>query len=438
MLAESIPWCLPEGRAMHRVVHTNNKLEFVVLPSHANPDTLHAERISWTRGRQVGEAEGDVGEVFVEVTEVEAASANSAFVFEAASIVTLNYCDISSQSLALMSYYYLTTLDDEFKHYGNGKVTLATLLYIINRYIPLANAIYQAPFSDFSTNREICTAELGVEIGLELLQYFPWACTYFFSALRTFALRRKLSWAVIVLALSLAPVIIDVVEFRWMTITDDPVNGCVTTDTLPVWLQPPALARVSVIIADVAVILITWKTQYQTYSLSKGLASPMRLTMVVLRDGEFPIVTTIAAAINNPAGTIYFVVLTILNILLLVFEYLQGGLIQEGASNLVIFVEPLTAILISEFLTHLREAADKTSSPETLCSMSALESRIIGSIGASLPRRFNDNDVGLVEAQEGCGRDLEGSDGDRDDAMASFSSDSELEVDVERELSSDV
>ena len=52
-----------------------------------------------------------------------------------------------------MSYYYLTTLDDEFKHYGNGKVTLATLLYIINRYVPLANAIYQAPFSDFSTNR---------------------------------------------------------------------------------------------------------------------------------------------------------------------------------------------------------------------------------------------------------------------------------------------
>lgn len=71
--------------------------------------------------------------------------------------------------------------------------------------------------------------------------------------------------------------------------------------------------------------------------------------------------------------------------------------------------------------------------------MSALESRIIGSIGASLPRRSNGNDVGLVEAQEGCGRDLECSDGDRDDEVArSSGADSEYEVDVERELSSDV
>ena len=42
---------------------------------------------------------------------------------------------------ALLAYYYLTTLDEEFKHYSKRKFTLATLLYISNRYIPLVFAI---------------------------------------------------------------------------------------------------------------------------------------------------------------------------------------------------------------------------------------------------------------------------------------------------------
>ena len=48
----------------------------------------------------------------------------------------------------------------------------------------------------------------------------------------------------------------------------------------------PILARLPMIIADVIVILVTWKTQYNAYNMGKGLPTPMRLTAIVLRDGE--------------------------------------------------------------------------------------------------------------------------------------------------------
>ncbi|KAI0664181.1 hypothetical protein C8Q70DRAFT_945973 [Cubamyces menziesii] len=309
-----------------------------------------------------------------------ARTADSALISEAASSATYGYCCMSV--MALLIYYYLTTLDEEFKHYSKRKSTLATFLYAANRYIPLVFAVY-VPWT-FSSNRKICAAESGIQIGLECLQYFPWAV---FSALRTYALQRKRSWAVIVLVLLLAPVIVAAIMDRWLVIYEDPGYGCVSLDPIPLWFQrsAPILARLPMIIADVIVILVTWKTQYNAYNMGKGLPTPMRLTAIVLRDGEER-----------------FRILTVLNILQLLFEEIQvlttGGLGQAQSSDLVVFVEPITAILTSEFLTHLRDAADAASGSEILSSANALEFRIIGSIGASLPSPYED--VALSEVTE--------------------------------------
>ena len=54
-------------------------------------------------------------------------------------------------------YYYLTTLNEEFKYYFKRKITLATLLYITNRYVPLAYAFYNAPLFAYSSNLVRCT-----------------------------------------------------------------------------------------------------------------------------------------------------------------------------------------------------------------------------------------------------------------------------------------
>ncbi|KAI0653386.1 hypothetical protein C8Q70DRAFT_1059293 [Cubamyces menziesii] len=245
--------------------------------------------------------------------------ANSTLVSEAASSITLGYC--STSAAVLFVYYYLSTLDHEFKHYSERKITLATLLYIANRYVPLVYFIYNAPWIPFSSDHQPRT--------------FP-----------------------------------------------------------PFTDHVPFLARIPVIIADIIVVLITWKTQYSTHRLSKNLPNPKKLATIVLHN-----------------GTIYFVVLTALNILLLILEYLQiftdSPVLENNSSDLSLLIEPLTAILVSEFLNDLHDAAGKTSGPETLSSVSALEFRIVGSIGASLPGPTDDET--LDEAENTSHEDSEGS-----------------------------
>ncbi|KAJ8490234.1 hypothetical protein ONZ51_g2449 [Trametes cubensis] len=274
-----------------------------------------------------------------------------------AASVTFNYCSISI--ITLLTYYYLTTLSQELKYY-NRKFSVATLLYITNRYVPLANALYAAPWLVYS----------GSE------QYFPWAI---FSALRTYALHRKLYSAIMVLVMSLSTVIIssliaaglELAAYQYGThigeLLDSLRHSLHTYEGTSI---APAAARVPMVIADLITIVITWKTQHRTYSLGKKLPASFILTTVLLRD-----------------GTIYFVVLTILNILLLAFDYHQVFANDPiNVSYLVNFAEPITSILISDFLTNLREAADNLASgPESQVSVDTLEFRIIGSIGASLP-----------------------------------------------------
>ncbi|KAJ8462884.1 hypothetical protein ONZ51_g10617 [Trametes cubensis] len=285
--------------------------------------------------------------------------ADPALISELTAAVILQYCNLSA--VVMLIYYYLTTLGEEFKHYLDRRATLATVLYIANRYIPLVFNLF-GTWMTYSSNQRLCAAQMGIAIGLEYLQYFPWAI---FSALRTYALQRKVHWAVLILVLSLSSVIVSSVTDHWVVIQVDPEDGCIASDDIPLWFQH-SYKRVPMIIADIAIIVITWKTQYKTYNLGRRISTASGLAMVLLRD-----------------STVYFVALTILNTLLL--PKILGAGTDGHNSALVSFIEPLTAILVSEFLTNLHEAADRTSGMETLTTVqSTLEFRIIGSIGASL------------------------------------------------------
>ncbi|KAI0664199.1 hypothetical protein C8Q70DRAFT_930225 [Cubamyces menziesii] len=275
-------------------------------------------------------------------------STDSSLVSEAASTVTLNYCGMSV--IALLMYYCLTTLDDEFKHYSSRKFTLATLLYIANRYIPLAYALYTLSWIGFSSEEKMypylclfilqmrplipwhfdsCAVEWGIGVGVEDLQYFPWAI---FSALRTYALQRKLYWAIIVFMLSLASVFVSAMSStiaillsnlqvdsgsrsgiigRWVTRMQSKAVYCRYPIPYPCGSSgariAPILARVPMIIADIIVIIITWRTQYKTHSLSKELPAPTSLTTIVLRDGEELKDVLQEWQLIYPSGTLYFV-----------------------------------------------------------------------------------------------------------------------------------
>ena len=72
------------------------------------------------------------------------------------------------------------------------------------------------------------------------------------------------------------------------------------------FLVGPALSRGPIIIADIITIVITWKTQYQTYNIGRKVSAPSTIATVFLRDGKHAIPTTQRRLICL-TGTIYFV-----------------------------------------------------------------------------------------------------------------------------------
>ncbi|OSC97271.1 hypothetical protein PYCCODRAFT_1440362 [Trametes coccinea BRFM310] len=275
------------------------------------------------------------------------------------------YFEISA--LTLLGYHYVLPIGEEVEQISRQKFTGSTAIYLANRYLPLAVAIYQwSPVSNGLVSEERSFAIL------EALQYLVWGA---FSALRTYAMQRTLAWAIVILILSLSPMVGLLADLHWVSAYTFPTLGCSLVDNSPTWLQlgyaRPLLSRIPLVFADVAVIVITWKTQYKDHKLGA----------IVARKGRPSLATVLY---HN--GIKYFVVLTVLNIpqmLMACFmaiptspEYIAAGIIQ--------FIEPLTAILVASFLTDLRKAAEARTYQASLASFGSIEFRVVGSLGVSL------------------------------------------------------
>ncbi|RPD73251.1 hypothetical protein L226DRAFT_572333 [Lentinus tigrinus ALCF2SS1-7] len=112
-----------------------------------------------------------------------------------------------------------------------------------------------------------------------------------------------------------------------------PPFGCLRTDIL-------LISRIPLIIADILLIGITW-TKLSSREALQGLRQSKRLSLsdVLFRD-----------------GTVYFVVLFVMNVLHLVLSATALAATDDGGSYVTIFTGPITAILISRFLLQLQEA----------------------------------------------------------------------------------
>ncbi|KAI0774510.1 hypothetical protein C8Q74DRAFT_840811 [Fomes fomentarius] len=201
---------------------------------------------------------------------------------------------------------------------------------------------------------------------LGILQYLPWAL---FSALRAYALsseaRGKWFISTLVLLSSLAPLIINYVQLGYWSIT---VGVCLIS-------------------SDLLVMCITWKATYKTSREIKVLGQGTSLSSILFRN-----------------GTLYFGILAMLNILHLsstLFSIFNGDRISyqnDPTSIIVLFSEPLTAILVSRFLMDLQEASNAATHQHShISSMSTLHfSRVIGSLGSSLPAPGETSEVQSV------------------------------------------
>ncbi|PIL27666.1 hypothetical protein GSI_10818 [Ganoderma sinense ZZ0214-1] len=160
------------------------------------------------------------------------------------------------------------------------------------------------------------TAKSSKAIGLVL--FLPWAA---FAGLRVYALSKRWILAALVFLLSVVPLCVNAVVFKYgVTGINVTMMGCVGTDSMPRFLAQS-------------------HDRVEDVPHCGGLIS---LIDVLLRD-----------------GTIYFVVLLVLNVLHLVFTLLSTNVVAfQNTSFIPIFTQPLTTNLVSRFLLDL-QAADR-------------------------------------------------------------------------------
>ncbi|KAI0774609.1 hypothetical protein C8Q74DRAFT_1201129, partial [Fomes fomentarius] len=166
-----------------------------------------------------------------------------------------------SSAPGLLAYEYMITFDRETKFFWKRSITGSSVLFIVNRYLPLS---------------------------LGILQYLPWACEYMFpfysqpcalddttglhlvfSTLRAYALSSEIRgrWSILTLVLlsSLAPLIINFVGAMLIAI----------------------LTMVCLIISDLLVMCITWKATYKTSRDIKVLGQGTSLSSILFRNGGY-------------------------------------------------------------------------------------------------------------------------------------------------------
>ncbi|KAI0641919.1 hypothetical protein C8Q79DRAFT_986348, partial [Trametes meyenii] len=242
---------------------------------------------------------------------------------------------------ALLAYEYLITFDREVHLFWRSSFTGASVLFFLNRYLPLITIILEL-CQMLRMSDENCNSFVILTGVVSVLQYIPWAA---FSALRVFALSGH-HWALSALTLLLSgvPIIINYVRYHWLESLNDPVFGCRTELTLTMSLAKrlvfTVVSRTCLIVADLLVMAVTWNTTRSGRRL-RSASQGQTFSSTLLRN-----------------GLVYFLILLLMNVLHLTFAMLSVNQAFVKVSYVTIFTEPLTAVLVSRFLFNLQEAGN--------------------------------------------------------------------------------
>ncbi|KAI0646257.1 hypothetical protein C8Q79DRAFT_926268 [Trametes meyenii] len=224
-------------------------------------------------------------------------------------------------AVAWLVWEYVITFDREVSLVWSRKVNSAAVVFLLNRYIMLIQFAVQLPLS-FTISDE------------SVAPYFVWAA---FSALRAYAMSNR-TWpvAIIVFLLSITPAGYNIYNFAQLVPINLPAPiFCIPSfpGITPTFIDHWTTAtRICLIVADALVICVTWGRTYRFRVSAVEANVKTSLLTLLLRD-----------------GTIYFIILLILNILHIIVR------ITAQANFITTFEEPLTSILISRFIMNLRE-----------------------------------------------------------------------------------
>ncbi|KAH9929077.1 uncharacterized protein BXZ73DRAFT_102231 [Epithele typhae] len=225
----------------------------------------------------------------------------------------------------LVVYEYATTLSMEVQLYWEFKhPTSAMALFLANRYLSLGYFVFLGVVTFCNPQTEQYTFVLAL--------YIVWAC---FSGLRVLAVSRSRVKAALTCLVAAIPVVVNAYDISFLAGAFVPGVGWESTLNE----SETAIQRGALIAADSAVVCATWYTLWHSRKNAAALNTNVpTLSHILLRD-----------------GTVYFISLALLNALHLIFTLIP--LTQTGGTSLiVVFSDPLTAILVSRFLLNLQAA----------------------------------------------------------------------------------
>ncbi|KAH9896100.1 hypothetical protein C8Q73DRAFT_789883 [Cubamyces lactineus] len=238
----------------------------------------------------------------------------------------------------LIFYEYGITINNEVRLIWRRKVTGASVLFVLNRYIMIMdNIITLASFPAMSNRNSHlnvpirCYALAWIDVVLNLLPYFVWNA---FSTMRVYAISGR-DWriAALVCILMLGPIISNIYNIPFeFPVNMPPPYGCSFDNSVSLATH----AIVPLMAGDAIVILVTW---WKTYKLKKA-ADEARITIslvdLLLRD-----------------GSVYFATMLVVNSLHIMMNYVVK------ISFLGDVADVITSILISRFIMNLRDIDGK-------------------------------------------------------------------------------
>ncbi|KAI0086731.1 hypothetical protein BDY19DRAFT_907923 [Irpex rosettiformis] len=231
------------------------------------------------------------------------------------------------------------TLSQEADAIWGRKWSMMTWLYAFTRYNGVLLSI--ATFLPISSLESCKAGQYIIDI-LDATQFF---CLASFSALRVYALMDgKILVTGIVLFLNLVPVGTNLVSgILCVGFNPQPHNGTQFFYATRVIVMDISLGtRISVIIGDVLVLIVTWSKTAKSYYEARQLRIKSPLATLLFRDGTF-----------------YFVVLLIINVLQVIGNNIPSLFTMQVSAP---FFDTLPPLIVCRFILNLRQVKPAGSS----------------------------------------------------------------------------
>ncbi|TBU22605.1 hypothetical protein BD311DRAFT_742896 [Dichomitus squalens] len=342
-----------------------------------------------------------------------ASSQTAQLAAEYSSATAYNYCDIAAAVVFL--YDSMITTGGEIRCFWGRKITGAAILFWLNKYITALYLVWElatglsisnkvTQFNGLSTEycSQSCPCSCALSVrGINAVEYFTFMVLAAFTAIRVYALRRSLTLCAITAVLSLAPLGVDFVRLAhdmfiailWILIhqkanfriglTGENIFpfGCTDLANVSISLAQifTIIARSCVIAADCLAIGVTWFILGLQYPAHRGGVLKGSISRVLLID-----------------GTIYFLILGVLNSLHLAFTLLSININALGPTSV------MTAFTVP-YSASLRAVGSIRSSQISSLHLdhSLVFERVVGSLGASIsPEDYLKEDHGDGDAGE--------------------------------------